>query len=376
MRTLGRISAVVATGLAAVLLAAGCGKKDEVTSKSLSIYTFANYIPPSLVKKFEERYGLKVTLTTYASNEEMIEGLKKSPSAYDVIVPSDYAVEILRRARKLEKLDLAKIDNFKENIEEGFQRPYYDPGTISNRNPYRNLSNDQGKFSIPYQYGTTGIAYDSAKVKAPMNSWGDFFEPTFEGKVVMLNDDREVLGAALVSLGYQNNDTNKQHIEQAAAVVEKLKPRIIEVNSDLPEKKLINGEAVAGLIFNGQAAMAAAKAPGIRYVLPDPGGGIWIDNMAIPKDAPHKDAATAFLNFVLEPEEGAEITRKYKFASPNKKAVEILREEDPELVDNKIIFPDDKTLDRLLIIKDVGSSAQATYNSVWARTIKGLEVVE
>jgi spermidine/putrescine transport system substrate-binding protein len=275
------------------------------------------------------------------------------------VIPSDYAVEILRDDELLEEIDPAEdLPNFR-NIEPDFRSPFFDPGS--------SLRNTKGKapepkYTVPYQWGTTGIAYDSSQVGFEPQTWDDLARPEVRGRVALINDAREVLGAGLISTGHGKNDASPDALEDAKAWVESLEA--VPVIADDPDAPLVDGSAVISIMYNGDAAQAIRENPDIRYVLPE-SGGIWFDNLAIPKDAPHNDAALAFMDYVLEPEPGAEITRFFGYSTPNEKALELLAERGDEEVDIEATNPPRDALQGLLLTKDVGPEGSARFDEAW-----------
>ena len=231
-----------------------------------------------------------------------------------VVIPSDYMVVVMVKLGLLEPLDTAQLPNL-TNIDPQYLNPYYDPGN---------------KYTVPYMWGTTALAYNKANVPFEPKRWADLWDPAFENKLVLLDDSREVPGMALQVLGFDKNSTNPDELEQAKQKLIELKPNILLFNSDDPETPLITGEAWAGLVYNGNAALGHKEDAGIEYICPEEGCGVWFDNLAIPVGAPHKDAALAFMNHVLEPAESVLITAEFPYSNPNKAALDYLKTSDPD----------------------------------------------
>lgn len=321
-------------------------------SKELNLYGWSDYVPQQLLDDFTAKYGIKVNYDTYSSNEEMLAKIQAGASGYDLIIPSDYTVDLMRKQDMLEPIDLTQIPNFK-NLDPRFTNRDYDPGN---------------KYSIPYQWGTTALAYDKTKVPFEPKKWSDLWDPRFKGKLVMLDDEREVTGMALQMLGLDKNSIDPAQLDQAKQKLVELKPNIVLFNSDDPETALITGEAVAGLVFNGNAALAKAENANIDYICPQEGCGLWFDNLAIPKGAPHKDAAMAFMNFLLEPKESILITKEFPYSNPNTAALEYLKANDATTYDTYMSFaatnPPATFLANTVMVKDVGA-ATTLYDQLW-----------
>ncbi|MGE5072376.1 MAG: spermidine/putrescine ABC transporter substrate-binding protein [Anaerolineae bacterium] len=322
------------------------------TSKELNLYGWSDYVPQQLLDDFTAKYNIAVNYDTYSSNEEMLAKLQAGASGYDLVIPSDYTVQIMLKQGMLEPIDLAQIPNF-ANLDPRFTNKEYDPGN---------------KYSIPYQWGTTALVYDKTKVPFEPKKWADLWDPKFKGRLVVLDDEREVPGMALQMLGFDKNSTDPAQLDQAKQKLIELKPNILLFNSDDPETSLITGETWAGLVFNGNAALAKQQDPNIEYICPEEGCGLWFDNLAIPKGAPHPDAAMAFLNFVLEPQESVLITKEFPYSNPNKAALDFLKANDPSTFDAYMNFaatnPPDSFLANAKEIKDVGE-ATTLYDQLW-----------
>ncbi len=340
-------------GLVAVLamILSACGQSQEA-SKELNLYAWSEYIPQQMLDDFTAKYGIKVNYDTYSSNEEMLAKLQAGASGYDVVVPSDYTVAIMIKQGMLDALDMSKIPNF-ANVDPQFTNQYYDPGN---------------KYSVPYQWGTTALVYDKTRVPFEPKSWADLWDPRFAGRLVVLDDEREMIGMSLQTLGYDKNSTDPAQLDQAEKKLVELKPNILLFNSDDPESSLITGETWAGLVYNGNASLAYQADPNIVYICPTEGCGLWFDNLVVPKEAPHFDAAMLFLNFVLDTKESTLITKEFPYSNPNKAALEYLKTNDPDAYEAYMSFagtnPSADFLKGAVLIRDVGS-ATTLYDQLW-----------
>ena len=343
---------VLMTILAIVITACGQGKSTEV-----NLYAWSEYIPQALLDGFTNETGIKVNYDTYSSNEELMAKLQAGASGYDVIIPSDYTVTIMIKQKLLEELNLSKIPNF-ANIDETFKNPKYDPGN---------------KYSVPYQWGTTGLAINRTLVTKQITKWADLWSPDYNGKLVMLDDEREVIGMVLNVLGYDRNTTNEAELDAAKAKLLELMPNIRVFDSDSPKTSLLAGDVWMGLVWNGEAAIAHSENPSIDYICPEEGCGIWVDNLSIPKGAPHKDAALALINYILKPESSILITKEFPYSSPNKAGLELMKTQDPEVYDAYMNFtatnPSPADISNAKSIVDVGD-ATTIYDRIWTE-VKG-----
>ena len=329
-----------------------------VKSKELNLYGWSEYIPQALLDEFTKEYGVSVNYDTYASNEELLAKLQAGAKNYDVIIPSDYTVAIMIGSNLLEPIDLSQIPNF-ANVDTQFANPSYDPGN---------------KYTVPYQWGSVAIAVNTDKVSKPITKYADLWDPVFKNALVVLDDDREVIGMTLLTLGYSKNSTDPRELKEAKQKLLDLKRNIKVFDSDSPKTEMLSGETVAGLIWNGEAALAHRENPKIVYVIPAEGMGIWVDNLAVPKDPPHKDAALAFLNFVLRPDMSVLITKAFPYSSVNKPALDLLKQSDPQLyadyMSNPANNPSPDAIKNAHGIVDVGN-ATTLYDQIWTDVKSG-----
>ncbi len=348
-----------ALGLTLSILLAACGGGGPASDNVLNLYAWSEYVPQQLLDNFTEQTGIEVNYDTYSSNEELMAKLQAGASGYDVVIPSDYTVTIMINQGLLEPLDKTQISNF-SNIFDTLTGLSYDP---------------QNDYTVPWQWGTSCLVVDTGKVTRPITKWADLWDPEFEGKVVLLDDEREVLGMVLSVLGYDKNSTDPQQLEEAKQKLLELMPNVKLFDSDSPKTALLAGEVWLGQTWNGEAALAHMENPDIQYIIPEEGCTVWYDNLAIPKDAPHYNAAMQFINFVLDPQESILITYEFPYSNPNRAALELLQTEDPQAYDAYMNFPatnpsaDD--MSRLKMIQDVGD-ATALWDRIWTE-VKGGE---
>jgi spermidine/putrescine transport system substrate-binding protein len=327
-----------------------CGDTSQL-AEEINLYTWVEYIDPAIKDQFEQECGVRVVETNYDSNETLLATLQAGGTGYDIIVPSDYMVQILVSENMLEPLDFANIPNY-EHMGADHVGQYFDP---------------EQKYVVPYFWGTSGLAVDTNVVADPPASWSLVFEPSEDvcGRISMLDDQRETIGAALMYLGYPINDTDPAHLEEAKqallAQAECVKAYDSQTNDDL----VIQGETVVGHIWTGDAILAgdpdAGGREGIVYVIPEEGCTIWQDNMAIPVGAPNKYTAEVFINYVNDPEIAAQNASFVGYGTPNEAAKEHL---DAEMLENPAIYPPAETFENLQWIEDVGEALEL-YDLVW-----------
>jgi spermidine/putrescine transport system substrate-binding protein len=313
----------------------------------LSIYNWSTYINPEVLAEFKQKYGVKIKYDTYESNEELYAKLNLGNPGYDLIFPSGYMVAIMRAENLLEEINLANIPNL-SNIDPKFLNTPFDP---------------ENKYSIPYQWGTTGIGYNQDATARKIDSWSDIFEPKYKNRVAFIEDSREVLGAVLIYLGHDPNTSNPEEIKQAKNYILEHKDNIAVFAPDTGQILLDQGEVDLAIEYNGDIFQLREENPKINYAIPQEGTLINIDNMSIPKNAPHKEIAEKFINFILEPEIGAKISNFIKYATPNQKAIE-MGLINHEQLENKEIYPEPEVFAKLTYIEDVGEATRL-YDGAW-----------
>lgn len=312
----------------------------------LNLFIWSGYLAPDTLKVFEQRFGARVQCDLYDSTEALLAKLQAGNAGYDVVVPSDYTVQILRKRALLSPINPAQIPNLDKNIDPQFLNRSFDPGN---------------QFSVPYTWGTTGIGYRKDLVQLPINSWEVLWNERYRQKIVMLDDMRENFGAALKLAGYSLNTRNPQELEQAKALLEKQKPLLQAYNSSNFQELLASGDAWLVQGWNGQIVKAAQENPNIAYALPREGTTLFIDSLCIPTDAQHKDLAHQFINYMLEPETAAAVMNYTGYVLPNRAARSHVRK---ALQSNPALFPEPSMLGRCEMLEDVGQ-AVLLYDRMW-----------
>jgi spermidine/putrescine-binding protein len=293
--------------------------KLDVTSTELNLFVWTEYIPQDALDCFEMVYGIKVNHGEYSANEEMYAKLNAGGANYDIVQPTDYIVSLMIRQGLLQKLDKSKLPVMQ----------YFDPN-------YLNLPFDPNNdYTIPYQAGTDAIVYNGDKIKDPPKSFADLWKPEFidAGRMILLDDSRAVIGAALLTLGYDVNTTDEQQLAEAKAKLQELAKGVKLYNSDAVRANLLAGDVDLGITWTGEAFLAQQENPAIQYVYPTEGAIVWQDNYAIPKDAPHLDAAYAWLNYTLQPDLFFLMLRDFPYTMPSKGALDFAKSSDLKLTD-------------------------------------------
>ncbi len=335
-----------------------CGDKSKLASE-ISLYIWGEYVYPGIKMQFEEECGVKVKETNFDSNETLLTALQAGNTNYDVIVPSDYMVQIMIEDGVLMKLDYNVITNIK-NIDRLNVRQYFDP---------------EQKYSVPYFWGTSGFAVDTSVVIKYEPSWKMLFDPNspYCGRITMLDDERETVGAALIYLGYPINDTDPAHLEKAKNVLLEQAKCIKAYDSETNDNLIIYGETVLAHMWTGDAIAAGDPNSGgratISYVIPREGAAIWQDNLAIPANALNAYTAMIFINYLNYPDVAAQNAEWVGYGTPNLAAKRVMK---PDFLADESIYPRPEVESRLQWIQDVGDSLQL-YDNIWTQVKAAVE---
>jgi len=333
--------------LAGALWACGQSLDDDSTHPRpvLHYFTWSDYVGPEIIQEFERRERAKVVVDTFSSNEELLAKLQSGATGYDVAVPSDFMVAIMIQQGLLSELDPQDLPHA-AMLEPHLQSIYFDP---------------EHRYSVPYLWGTVGIGYDSAVFPTPPESWSVLWDPRYRGRISMLNDQREVFGAVLRSMGQSMNSTDPQVIEAAKERLLRQKPLVKTYTSDHYDQLLASGEVVLAHGWGGPVARAMAERPSIRYVVPKEGATVWADCLVVLRTAPQKRLAMRFIDYLMEPEVAARTSERLRFAAASRAARGLVDETTRR---NPAIYPPPDQLDRLEWMRDVGQAIRV-YDRAW-----------
>lgn len=301
----------------------------DQTDGPLRLYNWAEYIDEEQVVEFADEYGIEYSVDAFDSNETMQALVSAGNSNFDVIVPSDYMMAILIAGEHVQPLNFDALPN-KANLAEEFLDPGFDPDLLH---------------SIPYQWGYTGLAVNTDVLGDDFpRSWSLIFgdeADQYSGQISVLNDAREALGAALIYLGYSLNSTDEDELNEAADLVANARDNILAFETDSADDFLINGETVIAHGYSGDMFVSTLDADdpdAFEFFVPEEGGPRWVDNFAIPFDAPHPCTAHTFINWVLQGEQHARLTNWNYYGSPNTASLEFLDEGVAAAVDPSIVI--------------------------------------
>ena len=312
---------------------------------ALHIYTWADYFKPTLLARFEKENGCRVIIDTYDSNETMYAKIKAGAGGYDLLTPTSYMVSLMNSQGMVQKLDHALLPNL----------AHIDP-------EYLKLAIDKTMdHSVPYMIVNTVIAYLGSRVKDFEPSWSMFDRSDLKGRMTMLNDMRETIGAGLKFLGYSLNSTNAAELAEAKEVVVRWKKNIAKYENEQYKTGVASGEFLLVQGYSGDILQVQQENPDVRFAVPREGTTISVDDLIIPASAKEIGLAHAFINFLHDPAVAAENITFLKYLSPNKDAYGLLSD---DLRKNPGIFMDPEVRARSEIIADLGESL-ALYIKIW-----------
>lgn len=320
----------------------------DFSGTTLTVFNWYDYIDPTVIDLFEEETGAKVEYVNFTTNEEMYTKLEAGAASYDVIFPSDYMIERMISAGMLEELDTAKMPNL-SGIIEWLQTTDYDP---------------EGKYSVPYMWGTLGILYNTDMVADPVDSWDVLFDEKYAGQVIMMNSQRDTIGLALKKLGYSLNTRKEAELNAAKDVLVEQKKKGITSGYLLDETKdkMVGNEAALAVVYSGDALYAMDKNEKLNYAVPKEGSNIWIDGMCIPKGSANKECAEAFIDFMCR-EDIARMNMNYIwYSTPIKTVADGFQEEDERIY--AVMNPAEEVVDRCEFFHDI-MDAMDIYEAVW-----------
>ena len=288
---------------------------SALAAGELHLYNWSNYFPPSLLELYEKETGTKVTIDSYASEDDLLAKLQAGGGGYDVIFPGASTLGVMVEKGMLANAGINKMENFNNLLA-----------------PFQTIAGDENReYSAPYMWGTTGFTYDPASVPGNSleESWKEVFEPRAElkGKIAMLNEMIDVWNSAAYYKGIDKCTEDPAEAQQILDLLLAQKPDVKLYSSEGTIDRMIAGEVPLHMQWNGAAHRVKAKKPDVVYVYPKEGTSFWVDNMAIPKDSPNIDEAKAFINWMMRPDIAAEASNYTGYSNAVKGSGEFLKEE-------------------------------------------------
>lgn len=331
--------------------AAGDASSSSGGGQDLAVYSWANYSDQELIESFGQATGIQAQVDTYDSNEVMLAKLQAGGGQnYSILFPSDYMVTQMVELEMLQPLDLTKLEGL-DALMPQWQNPTYDPGNAH---------------SVPATWGTTGFIYDPDRLGFEITGWEDLFanQDKLANKVTLINDVREVLGSVLKSQGDSLNATDLEQVEAAYEKLLAFKPAIANFITNGWEDQLASGDVLVAMAYSSDAQVLIAEQPNLVYVVPESGSSVWTDTIAIPKTAPNPEAAYAWINYFLNPENAVALVTRLRFATPNQATYDLLP---ADLQANRTLFPAPEILAKCEGIAPLPDAATQAYDQYWTQ---------
>ncbi len=348
------VAGTVAAAVVLVSILGNSGNTTEALGKNgtLNIFIWTEYVPDSVVTNFEKETGIKVNVSTYSSNEDMLAKVKSEKAgAFDIVQPSDYMVTQMIDQGLLQKLDKSALTNLK-NIGSQYLNQSFDP---------------DNQYSAPYLAGVAAIAVNTNVIKDKITSYADLFNPKYKNTIVSLDDYRAVIGMSARSIGFSMNETDSGRLALIRTQVLKLKDNIKLYDSDSPKSALIAGDASLGYCWNAEIAMAMEENPAIKIVYPKEGAYFFEDNWCVTKGATHVKQATQFINYMLRAQVAKEVSEEYPYLQPNTAAIKLLGK---TYTSNPAENVPESVIKKGEHVKNLDTATLAKYNAIWTELKK------
>jgi spermidine/putrescine-binding protein len=330
----------------------GCSSSNTGKNGELNIFVWTEYVPQSVVDKFEKDTGIKVNVSTFSSNEDMLSKVKsETEGAYYIVQPSDYMVAQMISQGMLQELDKAQLPNI-SNMNSAYLDASYDPGNV---------------YSIPYLGGAGGIAVNTDVIKDKITSYADLFKPEYKDQLVVLDDYRAVIGISAKSIGYGMSETDPAILEKVKAQVLKLKDNIKLYDSDSPKSALISGDCNLAFCWSAEIALAMEENPAIQIVYPSEGPFLFMDNWCVTKGAKNYDNAMKFINYMMEAETGKAVAEEFPYLNPNAEAIKLLGD---DFINNPAKNPPSEALKNGEFVQNIPTEAISIYDDIWTELKK------
>lgn len=318
-------------------------------NEQVIVYNWGEYLDPEVINIFEEETGIEVVYDEYETNETMYPKVASKAAEYDVVCPSDYMIQKMIENNLLAEIDFDQVPNIK-NI---------DPNYIKQSRDF----DPENKYSVPYCVGTVGILYNKTMVDEPVDSWDILWNDKYKDNILMQDSVRDAFMVALKKLGYSMNSTDPEELEEAKQALIDQKPLTQAYVVDQVRDKMIGNEAAIGVIYSGEAIYTQRENSDLEYVIPKEGTNVWIDSWCILKDAPNKENAEKFINFLCRPDIALMNFEYITYSTPNTEARKLI--EDDDIRNSTIAFPDLSQYKNLETFRYLGEDADHLYNELW-----------
>ncbi len=351
MKKLFKISLLM---LFAVTILSGCGNDNTPTADkplagtTLKVYNWGEYIDEDVISIFEDETGINVVYDTFETNEDMYTKLKASGNnSYDVCIPSDYMIKKMLDEDMLAEIDFNNVPNYKY-IDEKYKKQSFDP---------------EDKYSVPYMWGTVGLAINTDLVKENIDSWNVLWDEKYEKQILGIDSERDAIGLTLKYLGYSLNSKNDSELEEAKQALISQKKNILAYVGDQVKDKMLSEEASIAILWSGDGIALQQTDPKFKYVIPKEGSNYWIDSAVILKNCQNKPAAEEFINFLCRPDIALKNIEYICYSTPHTEAYNMLSD---EMKNNPAAYPSDEVLATCELFENLSNpKIMQKYSKIW-----------
>jgi spermidine/putrescine transport system substrate-binding protein len=318
----------------------------------LNLFLWTDYIDPNIVRDFSDKFDCRVILTSYEDAESMLNVISaEGAPAFDIVLPPDYMVPGMVKSNLLAPLRQENIPHLK-NLDAKFLSPPFDPGN---------------RYTAAYSWGTVGIYMRRVPGKPSAESWGLIFDPMKQpGSFCLIDSQRDMLSAALRYRGHPSNSTNPQHLKQARNLLRKAKKRSLGfADGAVAKGRVLSKRATAAIVYSSDGLRGMKEDAETYYFIPQEGGRIWVDNLAVLAQAPNREMAEKFINHILDPQIAARLATFLQSATPNAAAKEFLK---PSDLKNAALYPPPGLMSKLDFWEDLGEHSEL-YNETWKKVM-------
>ena len=338
---------VLAAGIMVTFSGCGSGSREKDV---VIVYNWGEYVDPDTLAMFEEETGIEVIYDEFETNETMYPKIESGAAGYDVVCPSDYMINKMIQNDLLMELDFGNLPNAKANIGSQYweQARGFDP---------------ENKYSVPYCFGTVGILYNKTMIDEPITSWAQLWDEKYSDDILMQDSVRDAFMVAEKLYGYSMNTLDPDELQTVKDALIAQKPIVQAYVIDQVRDKMIGNEAAIGVIYSGEAIYTQYENPDLEYVIPKEGTNVWIDSWVILKNAPHKENAEKFIDFMCRADIALKNFEYITYSTPNVAAWELI--EDEEIKNSPIAFPDLSLYPNLETYVYLGEEGDSLYNELW-----------
>lgn len=335
-------AAVLAPLLPAFL--AACRRADA--RRVVNFFNWSNYIGKDTLPNFTKRTGVDVRYDLFADEEEMFAKLRAGARGYDLIVVGDYLIPRFRSLNLIDPVPAGVLKN-QDNLAPRFRRAAYDPDETT----------------VPYLWGTTGIAFNRKKLKKPPTSWWDLWDPKYKDRISMLDNVRDCVAVAMQLLGIPQTTRDPEDFKKIRELLVRQKPLVKQYSSSSYLNSLVAGEIDLAMTWSGDLFQAARDNPDLDYCIPKEGTYMWVDCLALMRGSRHRQDTLLLVDYLLEPRVAADTANFVRYASPNEKAWPLA---DPVLRKDPRVYPPKKIMDALKLHHVLDPEQSELWNETWA----------